>query len=77
MAPEGMQAARCVRCNLTIVASGGLEALKKMGWVEVEGAPDAKEKQPAVRPMICPKCAGMEGDPPKGLPRKPSAPDRP
>jgi len=62
MAPEGMQAARCVRCDCAIVSSGGLEMLKKMGWVEAEGAPDAREERPAVRPMICPRCAEGEGD---------------
>jgi len=65
VAPEGMQAARCVRCDCAIVSSGGLEMLKKMGWVEVEAAPDAREERPAVWPMICPRCADKEGYRPK------------
>lgn len=57
MGPEGTQAARCVRCGLSIVTSGWVEALKQMGWVDVQVSQEVREKEPLVRPMLCPKCA--------------------
>ena len=66
MAPEHVQAARCIRCGLGIVVSDGVDGLQKLGWVELHRQPEEEGTEPLVRPMLCPKCAGAEPEASKG-----------